>query len=330
MGTNSKIEWTDHTWNPWRGCSKVASGCQNCYAERESRRNPKVLGTWGPDGMRPIASDAYWHLPQKWDRDAAAAGVRRRVFCGSLMDWLEDRPDLVEPRGRLLATIDATPHLDWLLLTKRPANLDRLVEQAATEFGVLSLWSCFPFPNVRLGYSASTQEDLNTIVDGRSAIAHLLISGAPAKFLSLEPLLGPIVLDGRRLVADETYHDVLRGKYGSTVQNLAIAPNDTGKISWVIAGGESGPHARPCHPDWVRLLRDQCQAAGVPFVFKQWGEYLTIPMAAELGIKRPLLEVMNANTLGAGFLRVGKNAAGRLLDGREWMEFPEVNHARTD
>src|SRR5262245_49606753 len=117
---NSKIQWTDHTFNVWRGCEKVSPGCAHCYAETMSRRNPAVLGEWGKHGTRVIASEAMWREPLKWDRQARAAGVRKRVFCASLADVFEDRPELVAPRERLFRLIEDTPNLDWQLLTKRP------------------------------------------------------------------------------------------------------------------------------------------------------------------------------------------------------------------
>jgi protein gp37 len=117
----SKIEWTDYTFNPWRGCTKVSDGCKNCYAETWSKRNPSTLGIWGDHGTRVIASESYWNQPHKWNREAAATNTRRKVFCASLADVFEDRPELHEPRVRLFNLMEATPHLDWLLLTKRPA-----------------------------------------------------------------------------------------------------------------------------------------------------------------------------------------------------------------
>lgn len=131
MSENSKIEWTHATWNPWRGCTKVSPGCAHCYAERMSGRNPNVLGRWGDDGTRVIAPEAYWGQPLKWDREARAAGQRRRVFCASLADVFEDRPELDQSRLRLLGTISKTSGLDWLLLTKRPEAIIRLLMRAA-------------------------------------------------------------------------------------------------------------------------------------------------------------------------------------------------------
>ncbi|MEL6706075.1 MAG: DUF5131 family protein, partial [Bacteroidota bacterium] len=111
MAANSKIEWTHHTFNPWRGCAKVSQGCKNCYAETLSHRNPGVLGEWGPHANRVIAAEAYWRKPLAWDRQAEAAGERHRVFCASLGDVFEDRDDLLAPRLRLFDLIRQTPHL---------------------------------------------------------------------------------------------------------------------------------------------------------------------------------------------------------------------------
>ena len=125
MGTQTKIEWTDHTWNPWRGCAKVSAGCANCYAEHQANRRPDLLGEWGPGGTRVMAAESYWRLPSKWNRDAEAAVEMRRVFCGSMMDFFEDRPELRLPRARAWRIMIYTPHLDWLLLTKRPDEAKR-------------------------------------------------------------------------------------------------------------------------------------------------------------------------------------------------------------
>lgn len=144
MAENSKIEWTNHTFNPWRGCQKVSPGCQHCYAETLSKRNPAVLGEWGPNGKRVIASEAHWRLPLKWNKAAKLAGERHRVFCASLADVFEDRPELVAPRVRLFHLISETPNLDWLLLTKRPENIRRFWGDPET----VRSWSESMPPNV--------------------------------------------------------------------------------------------------------------------------------------------------------------------------------------
>lgn len=257
MSQNSKIEWTDHTFNPWWGCAKVSPACKNCYAERLADRFGK--GEWTPDGARAAASEATWATPQKWNRDAAKTGVRARVFCASMADVFEDRADLDPLRERLWALITATPHLDWLLLTKRP--------------DVMACWAeTHPWPVN--AWAGATVEDQRR-ADER--IPALLRVPARVRFLSCEPLLGGLDLD----------------------------PSG---IHWVIAGGESGPGARPSHPDWFRSLRDQCTAADVPFHFKQWGEFAP-----------------SGDGFGTNVRRVGKHAAGRLLDGVEHNDYPKVS-----
>src|SRR5690349_347144 len=135
MSATSKIQWTHSTFNPWRGCTKVSSGCTHCYAESLSKRNPKTLGVWGANGSRAIAAESYWRQPLKWDKEARKTGQPWRVFCASLADVFEDRPELHAPRLRLLKLIEETTSLTWLLLTKRPENVTRAIEQAQNENG---------------------------------------------------------------------------------------------------------------------------------------------------------------------------------------------------
>lgn len=177
MAETTRIRWTDATFNPWRGCTKFSRGCDICYAMFMSRKGAEVFGTWGPHGVRAIAAEAYWRKPLKWDRDAARAGVRRRVFCASLADVFEDRPDLVAPRERLWRLIEQTPNLDWLLLTKRPENIASMLPPA---------WLKKPQPNVWLGATVEAAEY------AEARVAALVAVPAVVHFLSLEPLLGPI------------------------------------------------------------------------------------------------------------------------------------------
>jgi protein gp37 len=271
MAENSKISWTDHTFNPWVGCTKVSLACDHCYAEAWSKRSGLV--EWG-NHPRRRTSESYWRQPIKWNRNAEAAGVRRKVFCCSLADVFDNQvsPDW---RADLWALIAETPWLDWLLLTKRPQNIAKgmlpgsYVEQLLGRD--LPSW---PWPNVWLGTTVENQAEAET------RIPPLLSVPAKVHFLSCEPLLGSL-----HLPAQDTYWY---------------------PIDWVIAGGESGPRARPPMIGWVRSLRDQCGYAGIPFHFKQWGEYgPDDPSAGHTAMHR-----------------VGKMRAGALLDGREWREFP--------
>lgn len=254
MATNSKIEWTHHTFNPWRGCTKVSDGCKNCYAETMSKRNPRVLGIWGDNGTRVVASESMWREPVKWNAQAAAIQEmwehsegpkgdrpeRPRVFCASLADVCEDRHDLIEPRIRLKRLIESTPHLEWLLLTKRPEQFLRLFY--GPEWWPKNIW---------VGTSCENQQTAD------ERIPHLLRVPAAVRFLSCEPLLGPIDLQSSRAFGGADGHDVRQTGGGS--------------VRWVIAGGESGSAARPCNIDWIRAIRDQCKAAGVACFVKQLG-----------------------------------------------------------
>ena len=272
MAEDSKIQWTTHTFNPWRGCTKVSAGCANCYAESMSGRNPKVLGVWGKDGTRVVASEAQWRLPPKWDKAAALAGERHRVFCASLADVFEGPetmpaeawPRVREARVRLHHLINDTPHLDWLLLTKRPENVVRFAE------GPERSWTENMPPNVWLGASVENQ----AAADER--IPHLLRVPAAVRFLSCEPLLGSV---------DLTEHlphvrCVRCGWSNATDPNgTGRCPNrcgplqkaNPGRIDWCIVGGESGGGARPMNVEWARALVAQCRAAGVKVFVKQMG-----------------------------------------------------------
>lgn len=287
---NSKIEWTDHSFNPWRGCTKVSPGCANCYAETLSHRNPAVLGQWGPGKPRVRAAAAMWRKPIKWNREAGFDEYHRlegnkrqrvlglpeippdrpRVFCASLADWLDDEVP-VEWLADLLGLIHDTPNLDWLLLTKRPQNWKpRLLAvyehtQDHKLAAFVNAWGARGEApaNVWIGTSVEDQQRAD------ERIPHLLEIPARVRFLSCEPLLGAVDLRepvqiGRRRVMEGILPTHVAGDVSTTFKGLD-------GIHWVIAGGESGPHARPMHPDWARGLRDQCAAAGVAFFMKQMG-----------------------------------------------------------
>jgi protein gp37 len=334
MGENSNIEWCDHTFNPWRGCTKVSPGCAHCYAETLSHRNPAVLGEWGPGKPRVLASDEMWRQPLKWNAAAAREkkGTRPRVFCASLADWLDDEVP-IEWLARMLNLIRLTPNLDWLLLTKRPQNWKKRVTACYMDIALGDMefdnW-CFdwtgqepsetlnavaPIPpaNVWIGTTVEDQQR------AKERIPHLLDIPAKVRFLSCEPLLQDVNLGGLQ-----------------------------DGIHWLICGGESGPQARPMHPYWARRLRDQCASAGVPFFFKQWGNHLPVcsfygaeeehdglnpdrlivmePSGHQVACIHDRYEFQPAE--GSWFFEnVGKKKAGRLLDGIEHNKFPSVKGA---
>lgn len=290
MGENTSIEWTDHTFNPWWGCAHVSPGCAHCYAETIANRlHP---GHWGKTGGRLMQSEDYWKKPETWNRKAEKAGVRARVFCASMADVFEPHPDVVDSRKRLWDLIGRTPWLDWLLLTKRPGMVGMLTPPEWHIDG----WP----PNVWLGVSVEDQQRAD------ERIPVLLSIPAAIRFLSCEPLLGRVDL-GRWLFPHGAAYTEANGR--CTCQ----------RIDWVIVGGESGPKARPMHPEWARLLRDQCRTAGVPFLFKQWGAYKPFDGQGALTAGR-LLEFPNDSLVA--LVRAGKKASGRVLDGREYTEFP--------
>lgn len=241
MGEVTKIAWTDATFNPWLGCQKVSPGCTSCYAETLVTGRMR-LPVWGPPKTteRKRTSAANWREPLRWNKRAAANGVRERVFCASLADVFEDHPMVAPWREELFAMIEQTPALDWLLLTKRPENLLRTLPTD---------WLEEPRPNVWLG---------TTVEDQRRAderIPHLLATPAAVRFLSCEPLLEAVALSP--YLVDDLYR-------------MGRASRRT-EIDWVIVGGESGPGARPFDLAWARSIVRECRDAGVACFVKQMG-----------------------------------------------------------
>ncbi len=270
MAETSKISWTHATFNPWWGCHKVSPACDACYAERDSQRF--APGLWGKDAPRRFFGDKHWNEPLRWNRKAQKEGKPFRVFCASMADVFEDRRDLDEHRERLWALIEATPFLTWLILTKRPENMLKMAPRRWAVAWPSNIWAM------------TTAEDQKNY-DRR--VKYLARVPATVRGLSLEPLVGRIDL---RLDKSLLGLDAPLGEL----------------IHWVITGGESGPTARPVPAEWFQYLRDQSLAAGIPFHFKQWGEW----ECAGLDDGQPI------------FHWVGKKAAGRLLDGREWNQYP--------
>ncbi|MDN7654348.1 phage Gp37/Gp68 family protein [Burkholderia multivorans] len=327
MSENTKIEWCDHTFNPWEGCQKVGPGCDHCYAET---RNARFAGgtavNWGPGAPRRRTSPANWRKPLVWEAAHAeffaSHGRRQRVFCASLADVFDNAvPDAW--RADLFDLIWNTPHLDWLLLTKRIGNAGPMIARALELAGrnVNTLW---PWANVWLGATIVNQAEANRDVPT------LLAVPARVRFLSMEPLLGPVNL----AKSGALWSDMNGNIVDATARGLR-------RVDWVIAGGESGPGARPMHPDWARSLRDQCAAAGVPFLFKQWGKWAPGencggPPTRTERVADWFGDAWSFSTLAPSMhdgltyddeptvYRIGKKTAGRHLDGRTHDEFPEV------
>lgn len=301
MSDKTAIEWTDATWNPIRGCSRVSQGCVHCYAEGVARRfsgpgQPyegliNQHGSWNGN-IRFV--DHALDQPQRWKRP-------RRIFVNSMSDLFHENVD-DKQIDRIFRVMESKGnHHTYQILTKRPRRMrDYMLRYGEKMMG--------PPPNAWLGVSVEDQ----AAADER--IPLLLQTPAKVRFLSCEPLLGPILLDN-----GETSWLTCNGSDdgdGGCCESRGVYGECFHGIDWVIAGGESGRGARPMEPDWARSLRDQCVAAGISYFFKQWGEHLP---AGQDGNPDHKPQEINASSVA---IRVGKKVAGRLLDGRIWNEYP--------
>ncbi len=321
MSTETGIGWTDSTFNPWMGCTAVSPACDHCYAQTLVEGRFK-RAEWGPGKPRVRTSAANWKLPLQWEREHEAFfrehGRNRRVFCASLADVFDNEVDPAW-RADLLQLIKDTPHLTWQLLTKRIGNAERMLQEAcdAMETG-MGVYAPSIFPNVWLGITVCNQQEADR------DIPKLLAVPAAKRFLSIEPMLGAIDLELDSIVCSPCPRcaDKPADPYTGAVENCRwcewTGKSDEWAIDWVIAGGESGPHARPSHPDWFRSLAEQCRAAGVPFFFKQWGEWAPLDhFPSETQEDYELRGIAED-----GVVRIGTKASGNLLDGVKHEEFP--------
>ena len=330
---NTAIEWAHHTFNPWIGCTKVSPACDHCYAENLMDSRMHVV-QWGAGQPRKRTSVRNWNDPLRWNAEAERLGVRYRVFCASLADVFDNevpplwRQDLFELIGR-------TPHLDWLLLTKRIGNAKTMMADALSAWpGANRAGMIWQLPNVWLGATICNQAEA-----GRD-IPKLLATPARVRFLSIEPLLGPIDLRPWLDRCDRGSRPGPGGVGGVMCAECGGNGHGCTRLDWVIVGGESGTHARPMHPDWVRSLRHQCERAEVAFLFKQWGEWGPDWEGAETcnGCGETKFDAINERGECArcgvadwfpaskpldSMRHVGKKRAGRVLDGRTWDEVPE-------
>lgn len=335
MSDNSKIEWCDATWNPVTGCRKVSEGCRNCYAMKFAERWRGTLGHYFENGFDVTLRPEKLDQPLLWKRP-------RRIFVNSMSDLFHESVD-EKFIAKVFGIMWLAQHHTFQILTKRPERMSRLLNnedfqmhtgwfasQAIREYGLdrskyenLPGW---PNPNIWLGVSVENQK----AADER--IPLLLQTPAAVRFLSCEPLLGPVrfwpyTLTERPCFVCEA-EDSLGEDRGTQSHPINCGwRKDVGQegsrgIDWIIVGGESGPGARPMHPEWARSLRDQCQAAGVPFHFKQWGEWAPgecFPGHIPSGTSYDFGEDLDDNN---ALWRVGKKTAGRMLDGRTWDEMP--------
>ncbi len=309
MSGKTKIEWTDRTWNPVTGCSKVSEGCRNCYAERHARR------FWGERKF----TDVQCHpdrldQPLHWRKPS-------RIFVNSMSDLFhKDVPD--EFISKVIWTIKRCPQHTFQILTKRPERM-RIYMNILNDQNKNRGDKYWPINNLWLGVSAEDQKTAD------ERIPLLLQTPAAVRFVSYEPALGPIDLE--KVPLPDAYL-TMNGITGclQPLSEKDTEPDDyrywtrkSMKLDWVICGGESGAKARPMHPNWARSIRDQCVDAGVPYFFKQHGEWATeFPQGISLkNVEQRFID-------GTSYYRIGKKAAGRLLDGREWNEYPEVRDER--
>lgn len=343
MADKTGIEWTDATWNPVRGCSRVSEGCRNCYAEKVAYR---FSGEGQPyEGL--LAKGGQWngqiklveHLleqPLRWKKP-------RRIFVNSMSDLFHENVPTDFILKVFMVMRQAKQHT-FQVLTKRPERMRRILTEwlpPAEALADMSLNIKPPAPNIWLGVSVEDQKTAD------ERIPLLLQTPAAVRWISAEPLLGEI-----RLSTCEQSFQYMTAEYNSYLDYLSglrtIYNNGEKEefrqyhgLDWVVVGGESGKDARPMHPDWVRSLRDQCVDAGVSFLFKQWGEWLPgerVPdgahylscsdgkiMAGSHTTKRENLGSHRDKYSGQLItLKVGKKKAGRTLDGRTWDEYPNA------
>jgi protein gp37 len=325
MADKTGISWAHSTLNYWIGCTKVSAACAGCYAERDwDKRFHRVM--WGPHGARTPTKT--WRQAYKWQREAAAFfakhGKKRRVFVNSLSDFADNHPTIKQEwRDAAHKAWKECPDVIFMILTKRPQNL--------LKPGFLPAdWSAENYPNVWIGTTTENQEE----ADRR--IPHLLKIDAEIRFLSCGPLLGALDLSSLIFVEKECPNWEMEGSQPPMDPETGTLEcckhcDYTGFVSeaavhLVIVEGESGPDARPMHPDWVRSIRDQCDAAGVAFHFKQWGEWaptedqfideMNFPLEPSVHFRNvPAKDSHWTDDHGWGAVRVGVKRAGRTLDG---------------
>lgn len=313
MADHSLIEWTDATWNPITGCSVVSPGCTNCYAMRLAgtrlKHHPSRAGLTIDAKSGPVWNGKV-RLNREWTAQPLSWKRRRMIFVCAHGDLFhEDVPD--EWLDSVFAVMDRARHHTFQVLTKRAERMrdymrhryelpDYIMDFYRDEDGSGPERGWQPPKNVWLGVSVEDQQRAD------ERVPYLLETPAAVRFVSAEPLLGPIEL---RDIHDGV--DCLSRRTGA-------------RLDWVIVGGESGDGARPMHPDWARSLRDQCLSADVPFFFKQWGSWLPVPNARRLSYSMEHGRVVCREWQEEVSFLVGKKAAGRLLDGIEHNGLPRV------
>jgi protein gp37 len=330
MADRTGIEWTDATWNPIRGCSRVSDGCRNCYAELVAARFSGPGQAYEGLARRRSNGEPQWtgevrviesHMldPIRWQRP-------RKIFVNSMSDLFHENVS-VDTIARVWAVMALAPRHTYQVLTKRAERMNDVVNDPTFYRRVLAAadeirrtydrkdvdgfyLTSYPvsdprhagfYPQVWLGVSVEHQAAAN------QRIPLLLDTPAAVRFLSCEPLLGSLQI--AEYLPDPLWNNLPSWK--------------SPEIDWVIVGGESGPRARPMHPDWARSLRDQCERAGVPFFFKQWGEWIAEDQSPSDAVL-PGQSTAFYGDAGPSLFRIGKRGAGHEIDGHEWHQFPAV------
>lgn len=298
----TKIEWAERVWNPVTGCTKISPACANCYAERMAKR---LAGRCGYPAEEPFKVTLQYDKlsdPDKWKKPA-------RIFVCSMADLFHNDVPVHFLEAVFNIMLQSDRHT-FLLLTKRPERMKWFIDGFETRKN-----TPWPAGNIWLGVTAENQEQAD------KRIPLLLQTPAAVRFVSVEPMLGPVDLTNIKDKDGDTFNVLDRCAYATATDGeYHDIPNG---LDWVICGGENGPGARPMHPDWARSLRDQCQAAGVPFFFKGWGEFVRDDYLKHLppGSRRKMY-AMHEPPYTGNFVRVGKKAAGRLFDGVLHDEYP--------
>ncbi len=300
-----KIRWLNlpgykgETWNPIIGCSKVSDGCKNCYAEKQAFR----MAHMGHEGYKAVTQfpEKEWNGESYAVEDSFEKPLRwkkpRVIFVCSMGDlffnW-HSREEL----DRIFEVIGKCQQHIFIILTKRPDRMKSYIEYRKEN----NLW--YGHSWVWMGVTAENQKTAN------ERIPELLKIHAAVRFVSVEPMLGQV----------ELQHFLFHNKINTIFSSIASPVTKPIQLDWVICGGESGHHARPMHPDWARSLRDQCHNAGVPFFFKQWGEWMPNDQYAVKWAKIKKMTYFLDTTV----LKVGRKAAGNLLDGERWEQYPAL------
>lgn len=327
--TKTKIEWADAVWNPVTGCTKISEGCDNCYAEKMVDRLQKIPATQNKyqNGFKVTCHKNELAKPLSWKK-------RRKIFVCSMGDLFHDDVPF-KFIAQIYGIMSMCPQHTFMLLTKRPDRALKFYQWC--EEKEQELYKCPADQNIYLEYlpgeivgpytekygdNFPDEIPLNNIWLGVTAenqaraderIPILLQIPAAVRFVSVEPMLGPLTIRSWCPVCRAFLIDSMSPTCGT-------CHSSTFHVDWVICGGESGPNARPMHPDWVKSLRNQCKAANVPFFFKQWGEWKPI----SVGENVPQFAFVKGPGHDGAVWRVGKKAAGRELDGKEYLQFPEA------